>query len=388
MGDQIQILCSAEEMEPIREEWSTLADHPFSHPGLLLDLCEADEKIIHPLVAVALDESGGIRAMAAGRIEAAKLVAPNSYMPIPMPTVRQMVIALGGFMGPECSDLAPALLEALMSEIDQGAADLLELPILDETDPVRMALLDSRNPRFVNAMSQKDVRWSMNIFEDLEAQLASLKKGTRGKIRNTLNRFAREFEDRFELTYLVGEEVDDSQCEQYFLDTLQVEDSSYHRGLGWGVSNTPRERAVHKAAIREGWLSSALMKIDGEPVAFAGGMRLKGVIYGTNTAFVPGITKMSLGNILFFESLRVLCGREGFTHWDFGPGDAAYKQRLCHEKIATEQRTIFSNTFRARILKLRIETTNRTASLITAMLTRSGMEGRVKKMLRDRARGR
>ena len=117
-------------------------------------------------------------------------------------------------------------------------------------------------------------------------------------------------------------------------------------------------------------------------------MRIKGVIYGTNTAFVPGITKMSLGNILFFETLRILCGREGFTQWDFGPGDAEYKSRICHDKIATEQRTIFSNTLRARRLKLRISATNATARSITGILARSGLEARVKKFLRNRARGR
>ena len=388
MTHSIHILSTSEELSRHRMDWAPQASHPFSHPGLLLDLCDADENIIHPIAAMALDESGRILALLVGRVEDTEALQTSAYLPFRKPVVRQLVIAHGGFMGPERAKLAPELLNALITELDGGIASILELPVMDSDDPVREALLQAGNPRFDRATTSESVRWTLEIENDFETQLKQLGRSTRGKIRNQLNRFNREFENRFELQYLTSEDSTPEQLDAYFHDMIKVEDKSYHRGLGWGVSDTPRERAIHNASVREGWFASAMLRIDDKPAAFAAGIRMNGMIYGTNTAFVPDLTTLSLGTIMFFETLRGICGREGFQAWDFGPGDAQYKSRICTNQVPTEQRTIFSKKLGARLLKARITSTKNALGFLKAASERVGVENKLKKAMRNRVRGR
>lgn len=388
MSNSIRVLKTLEELVQLRTHWTPHATHPFSHPGLLLDLCAADECIIHPIAAVALDESGGIRGILVGRVEDSKALQTSAYLRFGKPVIRQMVIAHGGFMGPQCVELASDLLKALIRELDEGIATRLQLPILDENNPIREALLNSNDYRFKEAMIDKSVRWTLQIEPDFDAQLKRLGRSTRSTVRNNLNRFNRTFENRFSLEYHTSEDSTQEQLDTYFQEMIDIENCSYHRGLGWGVSNTPREQALHNASIREGWFASAMLRIDGKPTAFAAGMRMNGIIYGTNTAFVPGITKLPLGTIMFFETLRRLCGREGFQAWDFGPGDAQYKSRICTNQVPTEQRTIYSKKLGARLLKARITSTKNALRFLKAASERIGVENKLKKAMRNRVRGR
>ena len=387
MTHSVHILRTEEALSELSRRWAPLARHPFSHPGLLLDLCRADENIVHPIAAVVLDDSGEIRALVAGRVEDTEALQTSAYLPFQKPVVRQLVIAIGGFMGPERTELASELLNALIEELDDGIATLIELPIMDETDPVRGALLRSGNNRFQRAMVGRNVRLILQIEDDFDTQLKKLGRSTRSTVRNNLNRFNREFKDRFELQYLTSKNANPEQFDRFFQDMVTVEDTSYHRGLGWGVSDTPRERAVHNASVREGWFASSMLHIDDKPAAFAAGLRMNGVIFGTNTAFVPDLTNLPIGTIMFFETLRQICGSDGFREWEFGPGDAQYKNRICTHCIPTEQRTIYSQKLGARLLKARIAATTMTLSALKTASTRMGIENRIKKLMRNRGRG-
>ena len=387
MPETIRTYRTREELNTLSSEWAKIATHPFSHPSLLLRLCDADEQVIHPIAVVVHGDSDEILAMAVGRVERSRALKSLAYLPIRGPLVHQLVIAHGGFMGSHRAQKARVLLEALEQELSSGTADILELPVSDVDDPVSRALNDSPTTRYRTALHSDGVRWSLPIPRDFDTYLKSLGRSTRSTVRNNINRFRREFEGRFEFTYVTSGNSSSDEIEHYFQDSLLVEDQSYHRGLGWGVSDTPRERSVLEASIVEGWLASAMLKVDGAPVAFAGGLRLGDVVYGTNTAFIPNLTNLPVGTILFLETIQLLCTRNEIQEWDFGPGDAEYKRRLGCIRSKTQQKTLFGPGVRNRLLKGQLSARHHVNNCVKHVLAKTGLSNRLRKALRNRARG-
>ena len=388
MPDTIRTYRTRDELTELVPEWSKIATHPFSHPALLLRLCEADDQVINPIAVAVHDESGALLAMVAGRVEYSRTLKSLAYLPVASPMVRQLVVAHGGFMGPCRAEKARMLLEALEAELVNRTAQMLELPTMDVDDPVHQALHESPTPRYRQAMQKDGVRWSLPVPDDFEIYLKSLGRSTRSTARNNINRFKREFEERFEIKYVVAGESSPEAIEAYFQDSIRVEDHSYHRGLGWGVADTPRERAVLDASIDEEWFASSMLMLDGAPAAFAGGMRLGNVVYGTNTAFIPDLTNLPIGTILFLETIRILCSREDIQEWDFGPGDADYKRRLGCVQRQTEQKMLFGPGMRNTFLKARLVARKRLQEGMKAVFSKTGLANRVRKSLRNRSRGR
>ncbi|MDG2030003.1 MAG: GNAT family N-acetyltransferase [Phycisphaerales bacterium] len=380
--NEVRILRSREELEAIIPAWMDATVHPQAHPEVFFRLCEADDVILRPHVPVLLNDDGSIRGMMVSRLEYSRFVRSGRYLPIPQPMAKSVIVPFDGIIGSHAAESAPELLLALLSSMDAGEADVVDLPFLPLEDPIRKSLLAMDNGRFRNGTANKNVHWHTDVADSFDEQLKTLGKSTRGTLRNNLNRFRRDFEDRFEIRlYDSNSDLDE------MMDLSEtVATKSYHRGLDVGFSKSIRERAVYEGAHAMGSMWARIILIDDKPAAFIHAFKWKRRLFGTYMGFDREFTKLPLGTIVLFESLRLMCEEDQIDTWDFGPGEAEYKSRICSRFDDEEQRTIFARTLRAQRIRATTIAFSRTEGAIKAILKKLDLETKVKTAMRNRVR--
>lgn len=381
---QVRILRSDEELRPLVPAWNDATIHPQAHPRLFLDLCTADDVIQRPHVPVITNPDGSIRGMMTSRLEHSKLVRAGRYLPLPQPMARTIVVPFDGIIGTHPSETAPLLLDALLESIDGGEAEVVELPLMPLDDPIRLALLDHDDPRFSKATPTNVAHWHIDIAPSFDEQLLSLGKSTRGTLRNNLNKFHREFDGRHEIQH----HDSTTDLDELLSSSEVIARQSYHRGLDVGFSVSKRERAIYEAAYEMGAMWARTLVIDGRPAAFLHAFLWKRTLFGTYMGFDREISRLPLGTILLFETLKELCENDSVDTWDFGPGEADYKTRLCSRRVEEEQRTIFASTLRARRIRMQTGFFSSVESTLRKGIESLGLDQKLKTALRNRARTR
>jgi hypothetical protein len=380
----VRILRSREDLESIIPAWIDATIHPQAHPEVFFRLCEADDVILRPHVPVELNSDGSIRGMMVSRLEYSRFERSGRYLPIPQPMARSVIVPFDGIIGTHAAETAPRLLDALMDTMDAGEADVVDLPFLPLEHPIRKSLLAMDSGRFKKASATTNVHWHTDVADSFDEQLKALGKSTRGTLRNNLNRFQREFEGRFEIrSYDSNSNLDELMD---LSDTIATK--GYHRGLDVGFSTSPRERAVYEGAHAMGAMWARIILIDGSPAAYIHAFKWKRRLFGTYMGFDREFTKLPLGTIVLFESLRNMCGQDEIDTWDFGPGEAEYKKRICTRYDEEEQRTAFAKNLRARRIRLTTKIFSGFEGALKTILRKLDLEMKVKTALRNRVRKR
>jgi hypothetical protein len=295
---------------------------------------------------------------------------------------KSVIVPFDGIIGTHAAESAPDLLLALLASMDAGEADVVDLPFLPLEDPIRKSLLAMDNARFQDGTALKNVHWHTDVADSFDEQLKMLGKSTRSTLRNNLNRFRREFEGRFEIRHYDS----NSDLDELMDFSEAVATQSYHRGLDVGFSKSIRERAVYEGGQAMGSMWAQILLIEDKPASFIHALNWKRRLFGTYMGFARGFTKMPLGTILLFESLRSMCEEGQIDTWDFGPGEAEYKSRICSRFDDEEQRTIFARTFRAQRIRATTAAFSRTEGAIKAILRKFDLETKVKTAMRNRVR--
>lgn len=330
-----KILSTDEEITPHLDEWKAVATHPGAHPAVVLRLCESDPDIKKPFIPILVDDEGRIACMFSARIER-QYIGRDAYLPLPRAKVRKLTIPQGGICGRQAVENVAALLDLTTKAIQKEKVDIIELPHIDEDDPLLEALRTSSLASYQKAFFRAEEHWKMEIAEDFDKQMLLLGKSTRSTLRHNLNRFNRIYEDRFEITlFSKSEEINEALtiCEE-------IDSHSYHAGLGVNVQNNPRMNAFYKGLAAQGNLEISILFIDGQPLAFLNNAVIKDQRFGTQMGFNPTFCKYPLGTILLYETIRRYIETGQQETFDFGIGKADYKSRLCSKMVMAQQRQL------------------------------------------------
>ena len=381
VSGSVRILTTLQELEDIIPAWREVVVHPHTLPEIYMGFVEADDEIAHPLVPIILDPDGSIAGMALARLQTSQLTKAGTYMPMLRPKARVIVIPFDGFMGTRAKECAPALLDALLGYVDAGGADVIECPYLPDDSAMHLELLETC-PRYADGMTKNNVHWNIEIAPTYDEQLQGLGKSTRGTLRNNLNRFKREFDGRYE----IKRHGADEDLKALMATAEEVAKSSYHAGLGAGFTPSERERSIYSAAHDLGVLWSRVLMIDGRPAAFMHALEWRGVLTGTYMAHSRDFTKLPIGTILLFMALEELCAERRISRWDFGPGDAEYKRRLCTHQHVDQRKTIFARTLKAQRVRLITAAGEKIESGLKATIEKLNLGLRFRTMFRNRIR--
>ncbi|HAW94714.1 MAG TPA: hypothetical protein DCX60_00415 [Phycisphaerales bacterium] len=375
---QFKILTTDEQIRSHLEEWKTVASNPLAHPEVVLRLCRSDGHIVKPYVPILVDDEGRIACMFASRIER-QFIGRDQYLPLPKARVRKLTIPPGGIFGRAAATNVARLLRETMLAVRSEKVDIVELPPIDKGDPLLNALNECNSKAYRKALCTEEEHWRLEIAEDFDRQMLLLGKSTRGTLRHNLNRFNRLYEGRFEIRIF----SDMDEVDEALTFCQEIDEHSYHRGLGVNVVNDERTNAVYKGLAAQGNLEICILFIDDTPLAFLNNAVIKGQRIGTQMGFNPTFCKYPLGTILLFETVRRYIETGRNEPFDFGIGKADYKSRLCTNVVISEQRELATRRAMFNPLYLYMVTVFKLGMMTRSLFIKLNLEDSARRWLRN-----
>jgi CelD/BcsL family acetyltransferase involved in cellulose biosynthesis len=135
-------------------------------------------------------------------------------------------------------------------------------------------------------------------------------------------------------------------------DLVSISASSWKQRTGLSLDNPGPNRFVRRLselALRNGWLSVWILRLDGRPVAMEYQLAYRGSVHALRSDFDEGFAELSPGSHLNWKQLEGLFGA-GLDRYYMGPGTNAYKLRWTDEGEAIVRMKVYNASVRGRIL--------------------------------------
>lgn len=240
---------------------------------------------------------------------------------LPNTDFRGYRLAGGRFFGDGDTELDNLLLKALPEVLDCYSTDLLLIEDLEDTQPLwSFSRFDGgKIKRFLPATAQKKHRIEVtnDYLEEFWANFSS-------KRRREFKRVLKKSEH-----FRVVRVTEPEQVKTFLEHAHQISLNSWQANVfGVRVRNDAAEHSLFSCLARLGYLRCYLMYDDEQPVAFEVGYQFQGYMYGVEVGFDTQFGNQSPGNVLMYRELEDLLEHDRPDWYDFGIGDAPYKQRF------------------------------------------------------------
>jgi CelD/BcsL family acetyltransferase involved in cellulose biosynthesis len=294
--------------------------------------------VIGPFAAVAFDGDAPVAGLAA-RLELRRLEAAVGYRVLYAPDVRALQVVDGGLAG----DAAP-LAGALGRALEHGEADVVLLPPLERGSGLEAAFASLGGRFDRQPLIAPWTRRLLRLPGSFEEYLASRSHRTRKGIRQEERKLAAAFGDRLSI-----ERLDQpADLERLVAAADRVAGAAYQRGLGGGFADTPEQRELTRVGLEHGWLAGYLLFLDDRPIAYWLCSAYNSTILLRTGGYDPAYAEHRPGIHLLMRAIADACDDPALETFDFGPGDAAYKQQFSNASRVERNAVIFAPSFRAR----------------------------------------
>lgn len=375
---EVKIYRSKDELEQIRAFWVANEHHPNSSFHHFLLVCELRKEVISPLV-VAVWERGSVTGLIAGRLESSSIIARVGYARLIKIQARVLTVINAGVIGKMDWESAKATCKKLEAMLSDGLADLVSYSLVREEHPLRLVLAQSK----LRTLGCRNPAWSRHWELKLAPERGFLLKAMRSKHRSWINRKEKELESRFTGQVRWVWQSTFSDLEGLCAKMESVACTTYQRGLGAGFVNDGQFRARLGLFAKTGRLRVMLLEIGGNPKAFWFGELEAGTFHSSATGYTPDMREFEVGTLMFIRMVDELVG-DGATTFDFGLGDAHYKERFGDNSWRESGIRMFAPTVKGRLLGWLLTSTDVIERALRYLVERAGVLNRVKRAWRDR----
>lgn len=320
--------------------WTDLGvEHPHAQPDFLLEVCARRDEVISPYVVV-LDRGGEPAGMAVGRLEDVRLSTRLGYREVYRPRVRSISLVAGGLVARDEERDEPALVGLLAGALRAGEADVAGIPGTPIGSAAFAAARNSPGGLARPLAPAPRARWRVALPDSPEAFLAERSARWRQQLRRKERRLAERYGDGLRVDLM--RERDD--LDRVLDDLEAISAGTYKRGLGVGFERTPEQRALVRLGLERGSYRAWVMSIEGRPRAFVDGYAHGGTFWLGTLAHDPSEEQrpLSIGTLLLARVFADLCRDPDLDRFDFGPGDADYKQRFGDERVDEADLLLFA----------------------------------------------
>jgi len=377
----VTVARSVEQVESLRTAWtSQLRDGVQTDLDYFLWSLEEEPRVVRPHV-LAVERNGGIEAILVARVLDTDLPCKLGYTTVYAPRVRAICVARDGLLGRGDPDVASAILDELLSGLEQREADAILFRQLQLGCVLHHAALARSTFSTWQRGSPSDLRWQIDLPATLDEYVRTLSPSMRKGARRTASRLQREFGDR--LSVRVFDEP--AELETFVRDAESVALETYQRRLGVGFQGG-HEQARTKMLMESGWFRGYILYLDEAPIAFEQGEVYRGRFHSLSAGYDPAYGRHRVGAYLLMKAIEDLSSA-GMSVFDFGFGDADYKRRLGHRSIEEADAIIYSRRLRPIWVNLARNVVLQTSSVTKAGLRRAALLDSSKRWwLRSRTR--
>jgi len=377
----VEVFRSLDALETIRAVWEELLEsqaYPIvnAHPDRYRSVIEAHGDEIEPYVIVLRRDS--VRAIVVSRLERRTLQVKVGWTVSVSPQLRCLTVVHGGLLGDGDPETYGAMLDAIDGQLrGEGLYAAYFNHVMDPVffDVTRVRVSGLRRTLF----PQQVPHWRMRVSESLDAFYAQRS----AKHRKHLRAYVRKLEKRYPGSVEMVTYTDEDQVDRAVKDTAAISRKTYQSALGVGFEDTPAKRTLLTMAARKGWLRGHILYVEGRPVAYRFALCYRGTYFADGTGYDPEWRHFRVGTVLFLKVLEHMCA-EGVRYYDFGFGDAEYKQHYADE--SWEDSSLFVFAPRVGAVALNVLHSSLAAAVlgIRAVFVKLGWLGGVKRQWRRR----
>lgn len=377
---ELKVITTCKEVENIRDAWSSMQWFPEADIDFVSLIIAVRPEVIRPYV-IAVCKDGKPLSLLVGRVEQAHLDIRVGYKTLWRPTVRRLAIFCGGFMGQTGPEMSELIVRRLLQSLREEKADLLAWNGVDWNTDLRMLL--GHIPGFLcrDYLMRPLKHWRMSLPGSLEELL---EKRMNKKHRYWAKRTMRMLENDFPgaVRYVSYSAL--AEVERLFEDVLRVARKTYQWGLGVGFQGSEENKKRLELEARNGWFRGYVLYLNEEPLAFWICTIYGNTIYLDYTGYDPAYAKYEVGTALLLRVIENMCGSK-VKQLDFGPGAAFYKERLADSTFEETTVLVFSSSVRGVLLNVLRTITQGAVELMRNLVSRWGLEQKVKRLWRSYA---
>lgn len=221
--------------------------------------------------------------------------------------------------------------------VDECAAHELAAAVLDRvTTRVCLVDVDTTLPGFAECERLARHRGMPVVAEvvaaspwiDLAGGIAGVEARLGSRTRRGARRARRLLEERGTLSVEVCDGT--TGLDAALRDGFTVEASGWKGRNGSAITSRPHTEAFYRGIARwaaeQGWLSVALLRLDGRAVGFVLDITAGGRTYGIKTGFDEALASCSPGTVVIHDALDRACDR-GSTRYHMGGPMVPFKER-------------------------------------------------------------
>jgi hypothetical protein len=317
------------EVDALAERWDGIrVESPHASRALFTLVDRAAGASSRPHV-VLVERDGQPPILVVGRVERRPFEVKAGYRVLFRARARWLSIVPGGVIGARSPDDHRQVVGLLRRALSRGEADILQLSKVEIGGPLHVAAT-RRLAWYERGSARSPLRNHRSaLASGFDAFLAGRSKGTRWRIRRRLKKLA----DSPELTvWRVGaaDSVDEVAAA---LDTVATH--SYQRGIGVGYVDDDLHRGLLSWAVAGGPFHVWILMRSGTPLAYVDGILHQGTFHLFETAFDGSASDGEPGAILIARVLSELAADPAVEAFDYGFGDAQYKQSLSDSSTDT-----------------------------------------------------
>ncbi len=319
--------------------------------------------VIGPFAAVAMSDGRPVGGLA-GRLELGRLTTMLGYKVVYAPQARVLRVVDGGLAigrGDALAVLRGVAGDALAS----GEADVVSLPPLELGSPELAAFESLGGPLTRQPLIAPWTRRLLDLPDSFDDFLVGLGHRTRKSVRRDARQLDAAFGDRLQVEVV----RDPAGVDRLIEGGERVASSTYQRKLGAGLADTPEQRALAGVGLEHGWVRGYLLSLDATAIAYWLCSVFGDTIILRTGGYDPAFAENRVGIFLLMRVIEDACADPSLRTFDFGPGDAAYKQQFSNRTRRERNVVVFAPSFRGRQINA-----TRTAILAPARLARATLD--------------
>jgi hypothetical protein len=153
--------------------------------------------------------------------------------------------------------------------------------------------------------------------------------------------------------------------------------------MGAGFVDNELTRNLLYLAAAKNWLRAHILYVDDDPTAFQVGFKYGSTYFADQIGYDPSWRNFRVGTVLLLKVIEELCADSSVNKFDFGFGDADYKQLFCDKYWTDVSFYLFAPRFYPVFINMMRSSTEALDLCLKSIVKKYGSVGRVKRWWRN-----
>jgi hypothetical protein len=346
-GIHVTTIRTVEGIESIRPIWEEMhAQEPYPVVNVDIDrylsVLKSRDSVLEPYVVLA-EEDGRAVGLLVGRIEDHPIPMKFGYKVLFRPRLRSLTVIYGGILGQPSPEVLKAILMELTDALKRRQVDVVFFNHL-RADSLMYHICRSETSWLCRGHTTVvEPHWQTRLPEGKDSFFT-------GKRRRYLKRYLRELENACGSPIEVVCYRSPQDVPRIISEASAIAALTYKSAMNVGFRDDLPTRAILELAAQQNRLRAYMLYARNQPIAFEFGVEYGPVFFPEYIGYDPRLCSCSPGTVLFLKVFKDLMDTTTIRIFDYGFGEAVYKERFGTDFSLEGSVYIFAKRFRPAVV--------------------------------------